>query len=105
VLVSKSNVLFVLPPDGDEARACISSDLFQKFRVKPNFISPQGLQLIRVADKPSTTGPTDTTLPRCLFIEDWVTGASSAFDSSDLRLELTVAQAFLTRQNPPKRAC
>ena len=98
VLVSKSNVLFVLPPDGDEARACISSDLFQKLGVKPNFISPQGLQLIRVADKPSTTGPTDTTLPRCLFIEDWVTGASSAFDSSDLRLELTVAQAFLTRQ-------
>lgn len=89
-LVTKGTVLFALPPDGDVARACISPALFQQLGVKTAFISQRGLQLMK------TKAEADA--PNCLFIEQWVEGASSEFDNSDLRLELTIAQAFLTKQ-------
>jgi outer membrane usher protein len=34
-----------------------------------------------------------------LTIDQWVTGATSDYDTNELRLDITIAQAFLTKQN------
>ena len=87
-LVTKGIVRFASKTKDDNASACISPALFQQLGVKPNFISPKGLALIK----------TSSTANDCLFMDEWVAGATSEFDSSDLRLDITIAQAFLTRQ-------
>jgi outer membrane usher protein len=94
-LVSKSNVLFTKSPNSDKVQACITPELFQQMGVKTAFISAEGLQMLKsVADK-----TTPQAAANCLPIDQWVAGATSEFDNSDLRLDLTIAQAFLTRQN------
>ena len=97
-MVGKSTVRFTVPPDGGNARACITPVQFQQLGVKPNFISPQGLQMMKTADT-GTGSATSKPAADCLFIDQWVTGASSEYDTNELRLDITIAQAFLTKQN------
>ena len=94
-LVSKTTVRFTEPPSGGNARACITPALFQQLGVKTNFISPQGLQLMQTATTPAAS----KSAADCLYIDQWVAGATSEFDTNELRLDITIAQAFLTRQN------
>jgi outer membrane usher protein len=91
-MVSKSTVKFVVAPNSDEVRPCISPKLFQQFGVKPAFISPEGVKLME------NTAPTSASAD-CLFIDQWVAGASSEFDNAALRLDITIAQAFLSKTN------
>ena len=93
-LITKGLVRFVQVGNEDSARACISPSLFQLLGVKPNFISPKGMAMMKTSS--SAAAAQDKA---CLVIDDWVSGATSEFDSSDLRLDITIAQAFLTRQN------
>ena len=99
-MVSKGMVRFVAKNQDQNADACISPALFQQLGVKPNFISPKGLELLKAqqntgnAASPGASSATD-----CLFIEDWVAGAATEFDNSILRLDVSIPQAFLTRQN------
>ena len=93
-LITKGLVRFVQAGNEDSARACISPSVFQLLGVKPNYISPKGMAMMKTNS--SATAAQDKA---CLFIDDWVSGATSEFDSSDLRLDITIAQAFLTRQN------
>jgi outer membrane usher protein len=95
-LMSKTTVRFTEPPDGGNARACITPALFQQLGVKTNFISPQGLQLIKTTASPADNS---TTSAACLYIDQWLTGATSEFDINELRLDVSIPQAFLTRQN------
>lgn len=95
-LVSKTSVRFTEPPNGGNARACITPAVFQQLGVKTNFISQQGLQLIKTTSAAAAEGKTPSD---CLYIDQWVAGATSEFDTSELRLDITIAQAFLTRQN------
>jgi len=97
-MVGKSTVRFTEPPDGGNARACITPVQFQQLGVKPNFISPQGMQLMKTA-APSTSAANGKPASDCLYIDQWVTGASSTYDTNELRLDITIAQAFLTKQN------
>ena len=97
-MVGKSTVRFTEPPDGGNARACITPVQFQQLGVKPNFISPQGMQLMKTA-APSTSAANGKPDSDCLYIDQWVTGASSTYDTNELRLDITIAQAFLTKQN------
>ena len=99
-MVSKAMVRFVATNKDENANACISPALFQQFGVKPNFISPKGLELMKAQQttgKAASSGASSAA--DCLFIEDWVTGATTEFDNSNLRLEVSIPQAFLTRQN------
>ncbi len=106
-LVSKGMVRFATKTQEDNsAAACISPAVFQQLGVKTNFISAQGLALMK---RQQSQQPTALTTPPsakpavpesdCLFIEDWVAGATTEFDNSNLRLDVTIPQAFLTRQN------
>ena len=95
-LVSKTTVRFTEPPDGGNARACFTPALFQQLGVKTNFISPQGLQLIKTTAAPATDSKTSA---ECLYIDQWVAGTTSEFDINELRLDVSIPQAFLTRQN------
>ena len=99
-MVSKGMVRFVAKNKDESANACISPALFQQLGVKPNFISPKGIELMKAlqnAGNSATAGAPSA--PDCLFMEDWVTGAATEFDSSNLRLDVSIPQAFLTRQN------
>jgi outer membrane usher protein len=91
-MVSKSTVKFVVAPNSDEVRPCISPKLFQQFGVNTAFVSSQGKAL-------SENTASANTSPDCLFIDQWVAGASTEFDNANLRLDITIAQAFLTKQN------
>jgi outer membrane usher protein len=91
-MVSKNTVKFMVEPKSDEVRPCISPKLFQQFDVKPAYISPEGAKLLETANLLITPD-------NCLFLDQWVAGASSEFDPADLRLEITIAQAFLSRPN------
>ncbi|NQW66744.1 MAG: hypothetical protein HQ455_05990, partial [Burkholderiales bacterium] len=96
-MVSKSTVKFASLPNSEEVQPCITPELFQQFDVKPAYISPEGVKLMNVSS--GVSSPLN-----CLFIDQWVAGATSEFDPSDLRLDITIAQAFLTktsRQNAP----
>jgi len=95
-MVSKTTVRFTEPPDGGNARACITPALFQQLGVKTNFISPQGLQLMQTA---ATSAAGSKTAADCLYVDQWVADATSEFDTNELRLDITIAQALLTRQN------
>ena len=99
-MVSKGMVRFVARNKDENANACISPALFQQLGVKPNFISPKGLELLKAQQntvKAASSGASSA--PDCLFIEDWVAGAATEFDNSNLRLDVSIPQAFLTRQN------
>lgn len=91
-LISKNTVKFMVEPKSDEVRPCISPQLFKQFDVKPSFISPEGIKLLQTANLSSASN-------NCLFLDQWVEGATSEFDSADLRLDVSIAQAFLTKQN------
>ena len=89
--VAKANVLFTAPPNGDEARACIATPLFTQLGVKPEHISPQGQQLLQNTARPDPQA--------CLYMEQWVSGTSAKYDTSELRLDISIPQAFLLRQS------
>jgi outer membrane usher protein FimD/PapC len=89
--VAKANVLFTAPPNGDEARACIATPLFTQLGVKPEHISPQGQQLLQNTARPDPQA--------CLYMEQWVSGTSAKYDASELRLDISIPQAFLLRQS------
>jgi outer membrane usher protein len=99
-MVSKGMVRFVAKSKDENADACISPGLFQQLGVKPNFISAKGIELMKAQQNmgnAATSGATSAA--DCLFIEDWVTGAATEFDNSNLRLDVSIPQAFLTRKN------
>jgi outer membrane usher protein len=99
-LVSKGMVRFASKNKDDNAIACISPAVFQQLGVKPNFISPKGLELMKTQQNTgNAASPGASSAPDCLFIEDWVAGAATEFDNSSLRLDVSIPQAFLTRQN------
>ena len=85
-LVTKTNVTFTLPEGGGEARACVQKALFMQLGIKPENVSPAGLALLK------QTSDND-----CLYMHQWVEGALDQYDVSELRLDLTVPQAFLSR--------
>lgn len=99
-MVSKGMVRFVAKNQDQNADACISPALFQQLGVKPNFISPKGLELLKAQQNTgNAASPVASSVPDCLFIEDWVAGGATEFDNSNLRLDVSIPQAFLTRQN------
>ena len=99
-MVSKGMVRFVAKSKDENANACISPALFQQLGVKPNFISPKGLELLKAQQNTGNAATSGASpAPDCLFIEDWVAGAATEFDNSNLRLDVSIPQAFLTRQN------
>jgi len=91
-MVSRSTVKFAVDSSSNEVRPCISPKLFQQFGVVDAFVSSQGKAL-------SENTASASTLPDCLFMDQWVAGASTEFDNANLRLDITIAQAFLTKQN------
>jgi outer membrane usher protein len=96
-LVTKDSVLFTEPPNSGEARACISAALFIQLGVKPEHISPQGQQLLQNTSATSPTSAKESAA--CLYIEQWVSGASAKYDNSELLLAISIPQAFLRRQS------
>lgn len=89
-MVSKSTVKFAALPNSEAVQPCITPELFQQFDVKPAYISPEGVKLINVSS--GANSPLN-----CLFLDQWVAGATSEFDPSNLRLDITIAQAFLSK--------
>ena len=115
-LITKAKVLFTDPPKGRDARPCLSPSLFKELDVKPEHISPEGQQLLQAkpanpaANAPlktaaapnpatATTATPSATNPGCLYIEAWLPGATAAYDATELRVSLTIPQAFLTRRS------
>ena len=112
-LVTKARVLFTDPPKGKDARPCFTPDLFQQLDAKREHISPAGLQLLQA--KPANTAatpapanpnpaapaaaPSASPNPGCLYIEDWLPGATANYDANELQLNLVIPQAFLNRRS------
>ena len=92
-LVAKTLVNFTVPPGGGGARACITPELFVQLGVKPEHISPAGVQLNQTKADAKPSAPA-----ACLYIDQWVAGALEDYDPSELRLSLTIPQAFLSRR-------
>ena len=90
--IGKFDVKFSRHPTKGEALACVSPALYQQLGVDLRYTSGQGKDLLK-----PTKDRTD--LPDCLFIEDWLSGASSDFNLGELRLDIAVPQAYVTREN------
>lgn len=90
--IGKFDVKFSSHPTKGEALACVSPALYQQLGVDLRFTSAQGKELLK-----PTTDRTD--LPDCLFMEDWLSGASSEFQLGELRLDIAVPQAYISREN------
>ncbi len=95
--MGKSSVLFTTPPgeENGNAKPCITRELFMQLNVKPSAVSTQGMAALSPPDAESATQDAKT----CLYLEDWVNGASADFDKSALQLKLSIPQAYLTRQS------
>ena len=126
--ITKTQLRFIETSPGSEVRACVTPTLFNMLGVKTNFISTRGLQVLQPvpvvktkanANSLSTSRSTPSTAPDtlpapllapatnnpCLFISDWVASSSDRFDSGELRYDIQIPQAFLTRtsrQSVPK---
>jgi outer membrane usher protein len=101
-LVTKAQVLFTNPPQGKAARPCFTPDIFQQLDTKREHISPAGLQLLqaqpaKTADSPATNPASPK--PGCLYIEDWLPGATANYDPNELQVSLVIPQAFLNRRS------
>ncbi len=96
-MVAKANVLFTEPFGGGEARACIGPELFMQLGIKPEQISPAGQKVLQ--NRPTAGNANTAPANNCLYIEQWVSGTSAKYDTSELRLTLSIPQAFLTRQS------
>jgi len=126
--ITKTQLLFNEPRAGGGVRACITPLLFNLLGVKTNFISTRGLQTLQpvqtvktnansrnTANAPSTPRLPASPVPPavatpapllvsattdpCLFISDWVASSSDRFDSGELRYDIQIPQAFLTRSS------
>lgn len=99
--ITKTSLLFTEIPPGTLARACISPALFNMLGVKTQYISTLGLQSLQTAEiqktssKPQSTGAAT----KCLYINDWVASSSDKFDSGELRYDINIPQAFLSRSS------
>jgi len=95
--LGRSSVLFTMPPGGERgnAKPCITQELFMQLSVKPSAISAQGQAVL--SPPHADSGMQDA--KNCLYLEDWVHGASANFDKSALQLKLSIPQAYLTRQS------
>jgi len=90
--IGKFDVKFQSHPTKGEALACVSPALYQQLGVDLRYTSAQGKELLKpTADR---SDPTD-----CLFMEDWLSGAGSDFNLGELRLDIAVPQAYVTREN------
>lgn len=90
--IGKFDVKFSRHPTKGEALACVPPALYQQLGVDLRYTSEQGKDLL----KPATDR---NDLPDCLFMEDWLSGASSEFQLGELRLDIAVPQAYVTREN------
>jgi hypothetical protein len=54
-------------------------------------LSAQGQQLLQNTSRPDPQA--------CLYMEQWVSGTSAKYDASELRLDISIPQAFLLRQS------
>ena len=90
--IGKFDVKFSRHPTKGEALACVSPVLYKQLGVDLRYTSAQGKELL----KPTKDG---SDLADCLFMEDWLSGASSEFQLGDLRLNIVVPQAYVTREN------
>ena len=92
----RSTVLFTIPPGGENgsAKPCITPALFTELNVKPAAISSKGQTLLNA----KSSEPAALEAASCLYLEDWVDGASSNFDNSALQLKLSIPQAYLAKQ-------
>ena len=122
--ITKTQLRLIEASPGGEVRACITPMLFNMLGVKTNFISTKGLQSLQpvsvvktkassnsVLNARSTPSTAPDTLPapapllapapnnQCLFISDWVASSSDRFDSGELRYDIQIPQAFLTRSS------
>ena len=109
-LVNKARVLFTDPPQGKDAKPCFSPDLFQQLDAKREYISPAGLQLLQAQPAKKAAAPATTPAspaaadgaspnPGCLYIEDWLPGATAKYDANELQVSLVIPQAFLNRRS------
>ena len=90
--IGKFDVKFSRHPTKGEALACVSPALYQQLGVDLRFTSAQGKELLKPTKDPGD--PTD-----CLVMEDWMSGARSDFNLGELRLDIAVPQAYVTREN------
>jgi outer membrane usher protein len=124
VFITKTNLVFTEVPPGAVARACIPASLFNLLAVKPNYISARGMHVLQPVQAVKTNAtpaanhsgqaaksvtpsaaPGDATTPTCLHITDWVASSSEQFDVGELRYDIQIPQAFLSRssrQSVPK---
>lgn len=122
--ITKTQLRFIESSPGGEVRACVTPMLFNMLGVKTNFISTKGLQSLQpvqviktnansssVLNTRGALNTTSTPEPApapllapapnnpCLFISDWVASSSDRFDSGELRYDIQIPQAFLTRSS------
>ena len=97
--VTNTNLLFTEPVAGGEARPCLNSQLFMQLGVKPDAISAAGQQLLeqgKLEPQPKT-GPLSAADKACLYMEDWVVDATAKYNPGELRVDLSIPQAFLAK--------
>jgi outer membrane usher protein len=94
--VGRSTVLFTTPPgrENGSAKPCLTPALITELNVKPSAISPKGQALLSAKNSEPATRDAAT----CLYLEDWVDGASANYDKGELQLKLSIPQAYLARQ-------
>ncbi len=94
--IGSMEVLFKDVEGSDSARACLSAVNIKKLPLKAKFYTPKGRDLL--SDQGAAQASANPRSAPCLFIHELIEGASDKYDSSELALSLTVAQAAIAKQ-------
>ena len=100
--ITKTQLLLIANPLNEEApaKACITPALFSQLGTKPQAMSAKGLALIKSQQlQQSKSSDGGVANPNCLPIDEWIEGANAEFDASELRLDISIAQAYLNKQS------
>lgn len=98
LFIGKSEVLFKRIPNLNGTRPCLTQAQVQQLGINPNFYTNKAKAFIKDLNEGRLIPANATTSIDCMLLEDWVPGATAQYEPGELRLNISVAQAYITRQ-------
>ena len=80
-----------------ESLVCIPTQALKRMNVLPQHWSPTARTLLNLPNKDLPNADTNKTISDCQVIEDLVPGSKLSFDPGNLRVDITVPQAYMAR--------
>lgn len=98
LFIQKTDVLFQRLAGSGATRACFTQAHIQQMGVNSRYYTTKAKAFIKESNDVQATPVQLKTNSDCLFIEDWVPGATAQYEPGELRLNVSIAQGYISRQ-------